>query len=206
MRNSRPNSNEYRKIYEDHFGKIPKGYHIHHIDRNPYNNSIENLVCLSPEEHSKIHESEYVYWANKGGKIGGKKCFKEKLGWFNKSEEELQKIRVKAANKSNTKSCIEKRVETYKKRYNNGEIVHWSKKYSKDIVSEKIKSGDPGKSCRGKESKNKGKKLNIKNLDLANERKRLSALNKKKIPCCHCEKLVDISNIKRHESVCKQKT
>jgi hypothetical protein len=33
----------YRKIYENHYGKIPNGYHIHHIDGNPFNNDISNI-------------------------------------------------------------------------------------------------------------------------------------------------------------------
>jgi len=36
-------ANNYRKIYEQHHGiKIPKGYHIHHIDGNHNNNEILN--------------------------------------------------------------------------------------------------------------------------------------------------------------------
>jgi hypothetical protein len=50
----------YRKIYESFYGKIPiddKGrpYEIHHIDGNHNNNSIENLKCVSIEEHYLIH-------------------------------------------------------------------------------------------------------------------------------------------------------
>lgn len=50
----------YRKIWETHFGKIPKdengrSYEIHHIDGNHTNNNIENLKCLSIQEHYNIH-------------------------------------------------------------------------------------------------------------------------------------------------------
>jgi len=196
---------EYKKIYEKHFGKIPKGYHIHHIDGNSHNNDIKNLVCLSPEEHSKIHKDEFVVWANEGGRLGGQKCVEDKLGWFNKTEEELQDIRIKALKIANTKENIEKRVNTYKKRYSDGQIVHWSTLYDKDIVSEKIKKGDPGKSTRGKVSKNKGKKLNIKNIELANENKRVAALNRKKISCKYCNREMDAGNMTRHENACKSK-
>ena len=52
--------NIYRKIYEEHFGAIPKDEHgrtfeIHHIDGNRNNNVIENLICVSIEEHYNIH-------------------------------------------------------------------------------------------------------------------------------------------------------
>ena len=47
---------DYRKLYESVFGEIPKdsqnrSYEIHHIDGNHNNNSIENLMCVSIEEH-----------------------------------------------------------------------------------------------------------------------------------------------------------
>lgn len=50
----------YRKIWESFHGPIPKDekdrtYDIHHIDGNRKNNSIENLICLSIEDHYKIH-------------------------------------------------------------------------------------------------------------------------------------------------------
>ena len=50
----------HRKIYEDNFGKIPEGYHIHHIDGDTENNSPDNLEALSPSEHSKITMEELL--------------------------------------------------------------------------------------------------------------------------------------------------
>jgi hypothetical protein len=49
-------ANNYRKIYEQHHGiKIPKGYHIHHIDGNHNNNEISNLEMLTANEHAQKH-------------------------------------------------------------------------------------------------------------------------------------------------------
>jgi len=50
----------YRRIYEQHFGAIPKdedgrSYEIHHIDGNRSNNNIENLMCVSIKKHYAIH-------------------------------------------------------------------------------------------------------------------------------------------------------
>ena len=62
----------YRKIYKEHYGSIPKGYHIHHIDFNPYNHDPKNLVALTPEQHAKVHNHEGVKWATEAGKKGGR--------------------------------------------------------------------------------------------------------------------------------------
>lgn len=58
----------YRKIYERHFGPIPKddqgrSYHIHHRDRNHNNNNPENLQAVSLEEHYQIHLEAGDWWA-----------------------------------------------------------------------------------------------------------------------------------------------
>jgi hypothetical protein len=50
----------YRKIYIDHYGEIPKdelgrSYDIHHIDGNRSNNDINNLKAVSLLEHWEIH-------------------------------------------------------------------------------------------------------------------------------------------------------
>lgn len=46
----------YRRIWEQYHGcRIPCGYEIHHIDGNRLNNRIDNLKCVSPEEHFNIH-------------------------------------------------------------------------------------------------------------------------------------------------------
>lgn len=50
----------YRKIWERVNGPIPKdekgrSFQIHHIDGNNQNNAIENLKCISMEEHHQLH-------------------------------------------------------------------------------------------------------------------------------------------------------
>lgn len=52
--------NIYRRLYEQHFGPIPKDkegrtYEIHHKDGNRKNNDPSNLVALSIQEHYDIH-------------------------------------------------------------------------------------------------------------------------------------------------------
>lgn len=58
----------YRKIWERHHGPIPKdengvSFQIHHIDGNKNNNNIENLTCLSIEDHYQLHLSQKEYAA-----------------------------------------------------------------------------------------------------------------------------------------------
>ena len=49
----------YRKIWEQyHKQTIPAGYEIHHIDGNRTNNSPSNLLCVSIEDHLKIHKQQ----------------------------------------------------------------------------------------------------------------------------------------------------
>jgi hypothetical protein len=52
--------NTHRGVWMKHNGKIPideqgRSYEIHHVDSNPNNNSIDNLICVSIQEHFKIH-------------------------------------------------------------------------------------------------------------------------------------------------------
>ena len=46
----------HRYVWEKYNGEIPKGYHIHHKDKNKFNNNIENLEMLTASEHEKLHE------------------------------------------------------------------------------------------------------------------------------------------------------
>lgn len=50
----------YRKIYQQMIGPIPtddegNSYDIHHLDGNPQNNSRDNLIALSRQDHYDIH-------------------------------------------------------------------------------------------------------------------------------------------------------
>lgn len=57
---------DHRKAYKYYYGEIPKDvngvtYDIHHIDGNNSNNSKENLVALSLQEHFDEHYSRGEY-------------------------------------------------------------------------------------------------------------------------------------------------
>lgn len=58
----------HQKIYEQHYGPIPKdnegrSYEIHHIDGNHDNNLIDNLKLVTIEEHYRIHYDQGNYGA-----------------------------------------------------------------------------------------------------------------------------------------------
>jgi hypothetical protein len=57
------NTTNYRKIYENHYGPIPKDengrkYEIHHLDGNRKNNELENLKCVTIQDHYDIHYAQ----------------------------------------------------------------------------------------------------------------------------------------------------
>ena len=59
---ARRNTN-YRKIWESHYGPIPKditgrSLEIHHIDGDHTNNSIDNLKLVTLEEHYDLHRAQ----------------------------------------------------------------------------------------------------------------------------------------------------
>lgn len=45
----------HRVVWEYFNGEIPKGYHIHHKDKNSANNRIENLELIKREKHLSEH-------------------------------------------------------------------------------------------------------------------------------------------------------
>ena len=47
-----------RAIWSYYYGEIPDGYSIHHVDEDKNNNAIDNLQCLSNEEHAHMHYSK----------------------------------------------------------------------------------------------------------------------------------------------------
>ena len=45
-------------VWKYNHGYIPKKHHIHHIDENKSNNSIENLKMLSTKQHNDLHSTD----------------------------------------------------------------------------------------------------------------------------------------------------
>jgi hypothetical protein len=62
-----------RIIYQNHFlsGKeVPQKYHIHHINRNPSDDSPTNLQMITKSAHSKLHHDTHnSFWEHRQVKI-----------------------------------------------------------------------------------------------------------------------------------------
>lgn len=83
----------YRKIYQEHYGPIPKdadgrSYEIHHIDNDHSNNVYTNLKCVSIQEHYDIHYLQCDYGS----------CFAIATR-MRSTHEELSELARKVANK-----------------------------------------------------------------------------------------------------------
>lgn len=83
----------YRRIYEHHYGPIPRDldgrtYDIHHIDGNDENDSPENLKAVTIQEHFDIHYSQNDLSA----------CLLIAVR-MNKSPEEISELASRAAQK-----------------------------------------------------------------------------------------------------------
>lgn len=50
----------YRKLYTDNIGEIPKDWDIHHIDFNHDNNDLNNLIAVPKIVHTVIHQTGYL--------------------------------------------------------------------------------------------------------------------------------------------------
>jgi hypothetical protein len=46
---------EHRAIYEQHHGKIPRDWVVHHINERKQDNFIENLIALPQRLHTALH-------------------------------------------------------------------------------------------------------------------------------------------------------
>lgn len=56
--NSTIRKHAHRFVWENVYGEIPKGFHVHHKDGNKSNNDISNLEVMSASDHIKMHNEE----------------------------------------------------------------------------------------------------------------------------------------------------
>jgi hypothetical protein len=114
----------YRKLWESYYGKIPydnegRVFDVHHLDGNRNNNDINNLICISLEDHYKIHLEQYYKTNNQkdlasaiilAGRLNKKTNFS---GWTH-SEETKNKIKITLTGKKRPKEVVDKFSEKLK--------------------------------------------------------------------------------------------
>lgn len=62
---SSPNRKKYsrylhRQMWFDVHGKVPTGYHVHHLNHNSLDNRIENLGLIERHAHARLHSRKRV--------------------------------------------------------------------------------------------------------------------------------------------------
>ena len=70
---------DYRKICREYYGYTSeqmKGMDVHHLDGDRDNNHPTNLLLVTPDEHAKIHENDFVKWSRKGSLLGNQAFIK----------------------------------------------------------------------------------------------------------------------------------
>jgi len=99
---------KYQYIWIKHNGQIPKdefgrSFDIHHIDGDKNNNNIDNLKCVSIDEHYKIHFNQNDYGACHAIRI---RLGNTITGWTH-TEKSRKKISEKQKGRKQTPEHIE---------------------------------------------------------------------------------------------------
>ena len=176
----------YRWIWEKHNGPIPKdengiSYQIHHIDGNHDNNDLSNLMCVSLDEHIRIHK-EQEEWASVAflEQMRGN----QKTGWSH-SDETKKKI-----------------SEKQKEQFQSGERVHPMLGKKRPDLTERNKLGP------SEETKQKYREAKLKNPTkywLGKSRKGMKQ-NHPTHECPYCGKIgKGTAMFKWHFDNCKKK-
>lgn len=175
----------YRKIWIKLKGPIPvdeqgRSFEIHHIDGNRKNNSIENLQCLSAEDHFKLHYGkEEFFAAHLIAKRLGRSL--ENISNWNMSKEGRERLRQSKLGDNNPmrNPKVAKKVSDALK----------GRKKSKEAEKKRLETAKKNNTLkRSEETKIKMRKP------------------KDKVECPHCKLTGGISQMKRwHFNNCKQK-
>ena len=135
------NTKNYRKIYENHIGIIPREangrtYEIHHIDGNHSNNSPSNLIAVTLQEHYDIHYSQNDYDA----------CRLMKLQRMDYTPEEISKLASEGAAqrvKDGTHHWLNGKIQSQaqQKMVEHGVHNFQTKKDGTNIQTKRVKNG-----------------------------------------------------------------
>jgi hypothetical protein len=196
-------TNNYRKIYENHYGPILKenngrAYEVHHIDGNHSNNDPANLKLVTIQEHYNIHFEQGDYGA----------CYWMSVQRMNKTPDEISKLASKLANQRITNGTWHFNSDNAKKwakeKIENGTLYWLSKKHSEETSKKQkqlVKDGTHNllgnKNPVHKRIKNETHHTlgPAHNLALLKSGKHAS---QKYQTCPHCSTIMDSANYAKH--------
>lgn len=189
--------NIYRRLYEQHFGPIPKDsegrtYDIHHIDGNRKNNDPSNLVALTIQEHYDIHHKQHDWGA----------CFRisQRMNCSVEEQSELAKKIQKKRVEEGTHNWLDgdKASEREKEKIRNG-THHFLGESNPSI--RRMKDGTH-QFCDNERQRQLSKMITRKRLDDGTH----NFLNQPDIECPHCGKIGQKGAMYRwHFDNCKMK-
>lgn len=209
----RPSRKKLKKKWESEFGKIPKGFELHH--KKPIweggTDDLENLVAVTFEEHKMIHYERYlqnndirdllaskiglsndqirIESAKLGGKKGGLKQFELKIGIHAQTKEE----RLKFASMGGKKGAFTNKLiqsELGKKGGKNNQGFVW--------INDGIKNY--------KYTRKQQANLSVNEFIQKNPEYRLGRCLELET-CCYCKKKLSVLHIGRyHNQNCRNKS
>jgi endogenous inhibitor of DNA gyrase (YacG/DUF329 family) len=130
----------HRDVWEHFYGAIPPGHHIHHKNGNHLDNSIENLECLSCEEHHAKHFEGRRERGRSPKQLAHLKSIQKKAIAWHKSEEgrawhSLHAEQAYANRTTHTLACQEC-GESFKSKFSNAQFCsrrcqfrNWAKRH-----------------------------------------------------------------------------
>jgi HNH endonuclease len=182
----------YRKIYKEHYGPIPKDqngrtYDIHHNDGNRQNNSPDNLIALSIQEHYDVHYAQGDYGA----------CLRLTSRMALSQEEKVQLSKLEQQKRVNARThnflggaIQHKRVKDGTHHLLGGEVTRRKNKIAVENGTHNL--------LGGQQQRESAAKLIASGLHC------LLKENRKKVTCPHCGKTGDNNLMKRyHFNNCK---
>lgn len=138
----------YRKIYQEEIGPIPEGYEVHHLDKNPGNNGIENLIAIPKELHTSIHQHESALKRVSDKEKFTKEYLKMMSGAISeRSETNIRKSVLACKNLPELKNCMayyrKRQIELKKAREESERILQTSTKREREEYEKDITDNEP---------------------------------------------------------------
>lgn len=179
----------YRKIWESYNGPIPideygRTFEIHHIDGNRQNNDIQNLLCLSIEDHFKIHYEQEDHSA----------CFKI-----------AERLMLSSEERSSLQSKLMKK-QWEDDKFRTKMIAIHKQRFANMSAEEKKRYGDSSRGLKRDPVAYKiGAAKRLSDPDFTNKLSKACKGKRKIIECPHCGLKGGGGNMKRyHFSNCTQ--